>query len=74
MLGNVSSERSKDTKINATHHQPSRSIHCWRGVRDLPIMKFCLYNSGTDQELWEFMGRKDNWKLLRRHNSEMVPE
>ena len=41
-------------------------------LRVQPITKSCLCNKGTDQELWGFMGKRDNWKFLRRHNPEMV--
>lgn len=43
-----------------------------QGVRGLPIIQSCLWNTDTDQEVGEFMGRRDNWRFLRRHNSEMI--
>lgn len=55
VLGDLSVERGRDTKTSAVPRWPSRSRHCWKGIRDLPVPQSCLYNIDTDQELWGFV-------------------
>lgn len=36
------------------------------------LTQSCLYDTGAAQDLWEFMGRRENWRFLRRLNTEEV--